>query len=70
MNGNDRCLPDGRIGMQRPRKIKNVKKKIHASVRKVLSMGQATLSGPVAVDEERFVEAARNSVEEKKREER
>ena len=28
------------------------------------SMGLATLSGPVAVDEERFVVAARNSVEE------
>ena len=28
-------------------------------------MGLATLSGPVAVDEERFVAAARNSMEEK-----
>ena len=35
-NCNGRCLPDGRKGMQRSRKIKNVKKKIHARARKAL----------------------------------
>ena len=35
MGGNNRCLPDGRKGMQRPGKIENVKK-IHASARKML----------------------------------
>ena len=33
---NRRCLPDGRKGMQKPGKIENVKKKIHARARKVL----------------------------------
>ena len=37
MDGNNgRCLPDGRKEMQRPGKIENVKKKIHARARKVL----------------------------------
>ena len=33
---NGRCLPDERKGMQRPGEIKDVKKKIHASARKML----------------------------------
>ena len=33
---NGRCLPDGRKEMQNPGEIKNVKKKIHARVRKML----------------------------------
>ena len=37
MYGNNRrCLPDGRKGMRRPRKIEDVKKKIHARARKML----------------------------------
>ena len=37
MDGNNgRCLPDGRKEMQSPGKIENLKKKIHASARKVL----------------------------------
>ena len=37
VNGNNRrCLPDGRKGMQRPGKIEDEKKKIHARARKVL----------------------------------
>ena len=36
MDGNNgRCFRDGRKGIQRPGKIKNVKKKIHARARKV-----------------------------------
>ena len=46
--------------MQRPRKTKNIEKKIHARARK------ATLSEPVAMDEKMFVEATRNSVEKKR----
>ena len=60
---NRRCLPDGRKGMQSPRKIENVKKKIHARGR-CFSMGKATLPGPVAVVEDRLVAASRNSAEE------
>ena len=33
---NRRCFPDGRKGMQRPGKVEDVKKKIHARARKVL----------------------------------
>ena len=36
---NGRCLPDGRKEMQRPGKIKNMKKKIHARARKMLKDG-------------------------------
>ena len=37
VNGNNkRCLPDERKGMQRPGKIEDVKKKIHARAKKVL----------------------------------
>ena len=37
IDGNDgRCLPRGRKRMQRPGKIENVKKKVHAKTRKVL----------------------------------
>ena len=37
MDGNDRrCLPDGRKEMQRPTKIENVYKRIHARAGKVL----------------------------------
>ena len=39
MHGNNRCLPDGTKGMQRPGKIENVKKKIHARARNVLQRG-------------------------------
>ena len=34
--GRRRCFPDGWEGMQRPEKIENVKKKIHARARKML----------------------------------
>ena len=51
--------------MQRPEKIKNVLEKIHARARKLLSSEIATLCGPVAVDEKRFMAAARNSSGEK-----
>ena len=52
--------------MRRPGEIENVKKKIHVRARKMLRlMKLATLSGPVAVDEERLEAAAKNSVGEK-----
>ena len=46
-------------------RFENMKKKIHAIAKKVFWHGIATLSGPVAVDEERIAAAARNSVDEK-----
>ena len=55
MNGNNRrCLSDGRKEIWRPGKIEDVKK-THARARR-----QATLSELVAVNEKRFVEAAKN----------
>ena len=37
MDGNNgKCLPEGRKGKQRPGKIKDAKKKIHARARKML----------------------------------
>ena len=36
MDVTNRCLPDGRKGMQRPGKIENVLEKIHARARKIL----------------------------------
>ena len=53
MDENDRCLPDGKKEMQRPGKIENVWKKIHAR-EKVLYHGNGNFAGPVAVNEKRF----------------
>ena len=40
MDGTNRkCLPDGRKEMQRPGKFENVKKKDHATARKLLQHG-------------------------------
>ena len=40
VNGNNRrCLPDGRKGIKSPEKIKNMKKKVHNRVRKMLYHG-------------------------------
>ena len=36
INGNNRCLPDGRKEMQNPGEIEDVKKKFHARARKML----------------------------------
>ena len=36
VDGNDRCLPDGRKGMQSLGKIEDVKKKIYPRARKML----------------------------------
>ena len=36
IGNNRRCLPDRRKGMRRPGEIENVKKKTHASAKKVL----------------------------------
>ena len=47
--------------MQRPGKIKIVKKKSMPERGRRFSMGQASLSGPVAVDKDRLEAGARNS---------
>ena len=48
--------------MQGPGKIKNVKK-IHSRAWKVFSTRQATLSKPIAMEDEKLAEAKRNSIE-------
>ena len=67
MDGNkQRCLPDGRKKMQRPGKTDNIserRRKIWE--RNPCQSEEGALSGPVTVDEERFVAAARNSAGEK-----
>ena len=64
MDGSNGRL-DGTKGMQGPRKIENVKKKIHARARKVLWHGIGNLSGLVAMDKKRLEATARNSAGEK-----
>ena len=51
--------------MQRPGKIKIVKKKSMPERGRRFNMGQASLSGPVAVDKDRLEAGARNSAVEK-----
>ena len=67
MSGNnEKNLPDGRKGMQSPGKIENVKKSMTEQGR-CFGMGEATLSGPVAVDKEREAAARNFSVKEGKK---
>ena len=51
--------------MRSPGEIENMKKKIHARARKFFSMGWATLSEEVTMEEEMLEAAARNSAVEK-----
>ena len=62
---NGRCLTHGRKEMQKSGKIENVKQKSMPERAWCFSMELATLSGQVAVGEERFVASARNSAVEK-----
>ena len=48
--------------MQRPGKIKDVRKKIHARAKKMLYHGIGGFVWAMTVDKERFVVAAKNSV--------
>ena len=50
--------------MQRSRQIEDVKKKFIPERGRCFSIGEATLSGPVTVEEERLEAAARNSARE------
>ena len=66
MDGKDRtCLPYQRKGMQRPGKIENVWKKIHARARKLPFYAISNFVWANGSGRERFVVAARNSAGEK-----
>ena len=61
---NRRRLPDGRKGVQRQGKIKDVKKKVHAREKQIPQHGfSIILSGPVAMEDEKLVAATKNSLE-------